>query len=95
MKRAFLHNEERVFFFVFLWFQLTSLYPVTHCPSLIKLFPVRCSSPWGRLGGVIPFGEGTGVRLVVDGGEAFYQRLNISKNEASRQREITELTPSI
>ena len=36
-----------------------------------------------------------GVRLVVDGGEAFCQRLNISKNEASRQRETTELTPSI
>ena len=65
MRRAFLHNEERVFFFVFLWFQLTSLYPVTHCPSLIKLVPVRDSSPWGRLGGVIPFGEGAGVRLVV------------------------------
>ena len=32
--------------------------------------PVRYSSPWGRLGGVIPFGEGAGVRLVVDGGEA-------------------------
>ena len=41
------------------------------------------------------FGEGTGVRLVVGGGEAFGQRLNISKNEASRQRETTELTPSI
>ena len=65
MRRAFLHNEERIFFFVFLWFQLTSLYPVTHCPSLIKLVPVRDSSPWGRLGGVIPFGEGAGVRLLL------------------------------
>ena len=95
MRRAFLHNEEGVFFFVFLLFQLVRHCLVTHRPSLIKLFPVRCSSPWGRLGGVIPFGEGTGVRLVVDGGEAFCQRLNISKNEASRQRETTELTPSI
>ena len=42
-----------------------------------------------------PFGEGMGVRLVVDGGEAFCKRLNISKNEESRQRETTELTPSI
>jgi len=25
--------------------------------------PVRYSSPWGRLGGVIPFGEGLGERL--------------------------------
>jgi hypothetical protein len=25
--------------------------------------PVRYSSPWGRLGGVVPFGEGLGVRL--------------------------------
>ena len=35
------------------------------------------------------------MRLVVGGGEAFCKRLNISKNEASRQRETTELTPSI
>ena len=27
--------------------------------------PVRYSSPWGRLGGVIPFGEGTGERLLL------------------------------
>jgi len=30
------------------------------------LAPVRHSSPWGRLGGVIPFGEGLGVRLFVE-----------------------------
>ena len=35
------------------------------------------------------------MRLVVGEGEAFGQRLNISKNEASRQRELTEITPSI
>ena len=54
--------------------------------------PFVCKQHYSRPS---PFGEGTGVRLVVDGGEAFGQRLNISKNEASRQRETTELTQSI
>ena len=33
--------------------------------SLPYLTSVRYSSPWGRLGGVIPFGEGAGVRLLL------------------------------
>jgi hypothetical protein len=43
--------------------------------SLSKLSPVRLSSPWGRQGGVIPFGEGLGERLLLPPSEGLGEAL--------------------
>jgi hypothetical protein len=43
--------------------------------SLSKLAPVRHSSPWGRLGGVIPFGEGLGERPLLFSSEGLGEAL--------------------
>ena len=49
-------------------------------------------SPWGRLGGVIPFGEGAGVRLLLPLGEAgrgFQINARLLVNLSTRQLEPT------
>lgn len=70
VKRRPLQNKEGVSLFLPLLLQLTRHCIVTPRPAVPLLASVRHSPPWEGLGEVLPFGEGTGVRLVVDGGEA-------------------------
>ena len=85
MKKASLRFNEGVSFFASPRFQLTRYRLVTHRPTIPYLTSVRNSPPFGGVGGGFlnhpfvrnqyysrpsPFGEGTGVRLVVNGDKA-------------------------
>ena len=85
MKKASLRFNEGVSFFASPRFQLTRYSLVTHRPTIPYLTSVRNSPPFGGVGGGFlnhtfvcnqyysrpsPFGEGMGVRLLVDESKA-------------------------